>query len=392
MASPDFSQYVDLTIYDEQPSEIYANAIEYAREAFPEFDFAVGGIEDALLQAAAQMTGYTAAAINRIPNAVTETFLKLYGVNRLTGTTTTGSASFTFIDSRTESIPAGTRLSYTDIAPNAPDTVYVFQTTETVSASGGVSAAIEGLTLQDYPSLQSGQSLRLLTPISFVQQVALDADLSVGTGPETDTSYFTRANTILQSYTNALTTPAQFTAYILANYPDVYRAHAVNRVNPDNPDINATPVNGYLTIYVCARDGQPLSTIDATLYDTIQQDVTNRAVAGLQIAIEDAVVVDFNIDVDISLAVDAVLADVETSIIAALDTYLHPDYWDWSTTIRYNELITLISNVTGVNYVDALTITPEGGAPVTASGNDQVFDRYGCLPLSTTTSTDINLV
>lgn len=392
MASPDFSQYVDLTIYDEQPSQIYANAIQYAREAFPEFDFAVGGIEDALLQATAQMTGYTAAAINRIPNAVTETFLKLYGVNRLTGKTTTGSASFTFIDGRTESIPAGTRLSYTNVTPNAPDTVFVFQTTTTTSGSAGVSASIEGLTLQDYPSLQSGQSLRLLTPIAFVQQVALDADLSVGTGPETDESYFGRANTILQSYTNALTTPAQFTAYILANYPDVYRAHAVNRVNPDNPDTDATPVNGYLTIYVCARDGQPLSTIDATLYDTIRDDLLNRAIAGLQIAVEDAVIVEFNLDIDIALATDAVLVDVENAIIAALDTYLHPDYWDWSTTVRYNELIALISNVPGVGYVDTLTVTPEGGAPVTASGNDQAFDRYGCLPLSTTTSTDINLV
>ena len=37
MASPDFSQYIDLTINDKQPDGIYNEAVEYARLALPEF-------------------------------------------------------------------------------------------------------------------------------------------------------------------------------------------------------------------------------------------------------------------------------------------------------------------------------------------------------------------
>ena len=38
MPSPDFSEYIDLTINDLQPEDVYNGAVEYARTALPEFD------------------------------------------------------------------------------------------------------------------------------------------------------------------------------------------------------------------------------------------------------------------------------------------------------------------------------------------------------------------
>ena len=51
MASPDFSEYIDLTINDLQPPDIYSLAREYALVSLPEFNPRTGTVEDAVLQA-----------------------------------------------------------------------------------------------------------------------------------------------------------------------------------------------------------------------------------------------------------------------------------------------------------------------------------------------------
>lgn len=48
-------------------------------------------------------------------------------------------------------------------------------------------------------------------------------------------------------------------------------------------------------------------------------------------------------------------AAVTANIEAALEDYLSTQSWPWEQYVRYNELITLISNVEGVDYVNALT-------------------------------------
>ena len=64
----DFSQYVDLTIFDAQPGDIYLEAIELARTTLPEFNLRVGTPEDAIFQAMAYMSSLVISSINRIPD------------------------------------------------------------------------------------------------------------------------------------------------------------------------------------------------------------------------------------------------------------------------------------------------------------------------------------
>jgi hypothetical protein len=44
MASPNFSEYINLTINDKQITDIYDDAVEYAQIALPEFTPRVGTI------------------------------------------------------------------------------------------------------------------------------------------------------------------------------------------------------------------------------------------------------------------------------------------------------------------------------------------------------------
>jgi hypothetical protein len=77
MPSPDIRNYVDLTVYDLQPTDIYDASVEYAATSLPEWRPVPGSVEDALLQAASFMTGELVGAINRLPSGVVEALLKL---------------------------------------------------------------------------------------------------------------------------------------------------------------------------------------------------------------------------------------------------------------------------------------------------------------------------
>lgn len=390
MTSPDFSQYVNLTIYDEQPNVIYQNALEYARESFPELDFPTGGIEDAMLQTVAYMAGFTSGMINRVPDAIAEVIVGLLGVTRSTGTVASASAGFTFIDGRTATIPAGTRLSYTDNSGPNPVT-YAFQTTESISGTSSATCPIEGLTLESFPTLLSGQALRLLSPISFVASVALTSDLDAGSGPEPNSSYLSRGIAQLRSYSSALVVPSQFDAYVLTNFPDVYRCKTYSRVDPANEDLNTGGSdNGFVTIYVVGKSGDVLSVSKPSLAAEIESSVAEKAIAGLDINVEDAHIESIDLQVQVKLAAGFDSDNTKQLILEAINTYLHPDYWEWGSVVRYNELVALISNVSGVDYVDSLE-TRFTGDP-TFGTIDLEFTCFGSLADNTMTTTDISFV
>jgi hypothetical protein len=388
MPSPDFSQYVDLTIYDKQPSEIYDAAITYARTALPEWTPAVGSIESAVLQAAAQMTGELAAAINRLPNGILEGLLQLLGVYRNAGTRATGVIDVTSIDDLGYTLEAGTLFGYIDSSDPDNPILYPFTTDETLyipQGSTSASVAITGSAAVLYPELPAATALETLSQISFIDTVILNATLSAGADPETDAEYLARATAKLQSYNQALVLPAQYEAHVLSEYSSVYRCKAYSRVNPSSDSLSDSLANGYLTVYVCGLNGASLSSGVRT---EIDDDLTDRSVAGLTITIKNAPVVNVTVAVTVVRDSGFLASEVQSNVEDALSAYLHPDYWDWSSTIYYNELISLIDQVSGVKRVSALTLTdPSSGTDFTASGSNLEFKKYGALPRVTTTVT-----
>lgn len=380
MASPDFSQYIDLTVYDEQPVTLYNQALEYARIALPEWTPITGSIEDAILQGVAQMAGYAAASINRLPDAMAEVLLELFGISRLTGVAATGTAAFTFVDGDPHTVPVGTRIGYSYV--DGDDTqFYVFETTTAGSGTASVTVNIEALALVTHPEITSGTTMRLITPVSFVSTVSMASDLEVGSGPEVSADYIARAIARLSSYSSALVVPSQFDAYIATTYPDIKRVKTYSRLNPTNNSTDPLvdpPENGFITIYTCGLNGASFAASFAT---PILDAVESRAQAGLDINIENATVIDFDVEIEYALVDGYIQGTVEDAIETALNTYMHPDYWNWDTTIYYNDLVKLVSNVAGVDHVVQITIdTP---ADVTATGwsnLDRSFDFYGCLP------------
>jgi phage-related baseplate assembly protein len=387
MASPDFSRYIDLTIFDKQPFEIYADAVEYARSALPEWSPIVGSIEDAMLQASSLMTAELGAAINRLPNGIVEALLQLFGVTRNSGTPPTGVIQVTAIDDAGYTIPAGTRFGYLDTSDSNNSVLYTFDTINDVEIPQGsitVSVNIRGSVAIEYPTLLSGTNLQLLNLLSFVDSAVLSEDLGIGADPETDAEYLGRGVAKLASYSAALVLPQQFEQYILTAYPNVFRCKAFSRVNPSNDDWDDAPENGYLTIYGCSVGGASLPVSAAS---AIVEDVSNRSVAGLQISVEPPTIVPVQVSATVIASTGFAQQTIINNVNAALNTYLHPDYWSWSEFIYYNELISLIDRVSGVDRVDVLTITIPSGAFLVGSGPNYRFNKKGSLPLVASTIT-----
>lgn len=386
MPSPDITPYVDLTIYDQQPQDVYDAALDYARVSIPDWEPAAGSIEDAMLQAAAGVTGELLAALNRVPSSVLEALLQLFGITRITGVAPTALVRITFIDDLGHTVPYATRFGYLDTTDSDP-ILYVFETIEDVIVPQGftsVDVNIEGILLEQYPSLLTGQDLRLLSGLSFIESIELSDNLDVGNSGETDEEYFSRAIALLNSYTSAIVLPDQYDSYILGKYSNIYRSNTYNLLNPTNENIvGFVESPGYVTVYACGTNGAAITSESAL---AIAEDVSSRAVGGLIVTVKSPNLVNVSIAVTVLLTAGSLSSTVETAVKAAIAGYVSPDSWPWENTIYYNELIALIDGVTGVDRVVTLTISaPSGGA--TLSGTDLAFTKFGSLPISTVTFT-----
>jgi hypothetical protein len=471
MATPDLSDYVDFTVYDLQPQEIYDAAVQYATTALPEWTPIPGSVEDALLQASASMTGQLLGAINRMPSGVVEALLKLYGVERIVGAAASATAEVTFIDTNGHSIPKGARVGYSETV-NGETSLYLFETTETLNVGVGASTGFVGITAitnQRYPSLTAGEPLQMLSAVSSVDAIELAVDLNPGADPETDAEFIARSRAAFGQLSEALTLPAQMDRYALTNYANVYRAKTYSRVKAFRPlvsltrsggsvtavlDTNPTSgsasstveaddvvrivsadeafngtftvvdvngdaseiywlqsgdsasassagaalsfrfqdddydvgegayqwQNGYVTTYASAIGGASLSV---NVLDSLQTDLTDRAVAGLIIGTDHAHVVDVGIDVEVTKQPAVPQSEVQDGITAALEGYVDPDFWPWDGAIYRNEIIALLDRVPGVVRVVDVTLTDLTGGSiteVTGGGSALEFKYFGILP------------
>lgn len=236
MPSPDFSDYIDLTINDLQPEEVYTQAIEYARTALPEFDPRAGTVEDALLQAMSYVAGEVMGAINRLPNGLMEGILRLMGFSRSEDTFSTGAVIFTAIDDTGLAIPVGTQVAYTEITATG-SIQHIFETTEAAQISLGstVSSAIPMVAINtgEKPVITNGDSLIILTASNKLLSATFSGTLSQGVVGESDTDYFARGVRFLQGLSSALATPSQIAAYVLTTYQEAYRATALDLTEVD---------------------------------------------------------------------------------------------------------------------------------------------------------------
>jgi hypothetical protein len=118
---------------------------------------------------------------------------------------------------------------------------------------------------------------------------------------------------------------------------------------------------------------------------TIEADLTTKALAGLTIRVMNAQIIPITITVGITIKYGYTNSSVYAAIQAALDLYLDPDYWDWSSTIYKNELISLIDQVEGVDRVNSVVLTESTDLATIDGNGNAVLTYQGLLPQHVTT-------
>lgn len=252
MTSPNFSKYVDLTIFDKDITDVYNDAVEYAQIALPEFTPRVGTIENAILEATSHQTASMIATLNRMPDGLMEGILKLIGFNRIEATPSLATVEITLSVDTGQTIAAGTVFSYDVYDGAGVLTQNLYETTADLTIAAGAttgSVSVQASTPSLYPDIPIPSNLTVVSSTPFILSASLTALSTAGTDSETDEEYFNRAVTFLGSLSSSITTASQLTSYIATNYPTVSKFKVYDLTQAKENDItNAVLTSNVVTL------------------------------------------------------------------------------------------------------------------------------------------------
>lgn len=349
MPSPDITPYLDLRIFDKSPQEIFDAAVLDLQTNLPAWVPREGNTEVLLLEALGLEVAESVFAINRLPSGIVEVLLRLFGITRDSGTPPVAALEFTMVDTAGYTIPAGTsaRLSLPGGLPPIIFTTNTDLVIAPASSSGTVDATGDRYT-DDANSTVAATALDLMDSIIAVDSVTFDSMTTNGRDPESSTTFFSRALTRFGRLSDTLVLPTDFSAYVLEN-ADVYRAQAFDNWDGSGGTPGDDP--GHITVAVYGN-GATLSTGQKNALDAEMELICE---ANLSVHVIDPTITTQDVTAAVKVKSGYVIADVETACEAALADYLSPMTWLWSDTIRRFELVSLLDQVAGVDYVISIT-------------------------------------
>lgn len=464
----DFSQYVDLRVFDAQPGDIYLDAIEYAQLVLPEFNLRVGTPEDALFQAMSFISSLNIASINRIPDRLMGGIVAMMGFERQEAIAAEVDVTITLDNYGGGTIPIGTVFSYETVFEDEVQE-YSFETTSVITVDPIVdpdeetpfpsaSATVSCLTPGIIPPIPTpGTELSVVSAGTSIFSVETLANFSNGINEDTDFEYLSKAVTYLRSLSSATNKSTQLDAYLLTNYPEIVtrsKTYDLTYGDDESGDITTARTMGVVKTFLqsdlatvetssehlfvvddvvtlegCGATFNGTHTITATSDTTFSfikvstnsastvvtgsaytgldvpgyvtvfaygrntflsaleksellTDISNRSVAGLTFEMRDPRLV--TLELLGSIIVDSQFnsEDVKMTVENALVNYLSPANFPYSESrIRKTSLISLISSVPGVLYVESLSMSGVGEGWLPQHGDDLLFHEKGTLPI-----------
>ena len=389
----DFSPYVNMRIYDKQPSEIYLNAVEIAQMNIPQFELRVGTIEDSIFQAMAYMTALSVGHINALPNRLMEGVLAMMGMQRTNGSNATLTVSIELLTYNGTTIPVGSTFVHeTSIFGEVITTYYqvdgtvtiddVIQDPEAVPATPLPTALVKLMAIDvgTVPTVTAGDSLTVLNLNAQVNSVTAQNDFIQGDEPEDDGEYLARGVTFLGSLSEALVGANQIERYIASSYPEVRRVKVYDLTDGELDDsISGDAAPGYTTAYVYGNS----ASLNILQKVAIQRDIVNKSIAGLSVKVLGSRIVYPEVSASVAIENSMSITTASTSIATALKDYLNPLYFPNSEpAIRKNGLIGILSKLPSVLYVSGMDLSSADMALDAGSGN-LLFNKKGDLPYLT---------
>lgn len=383
----DFSKYINLRSFDASPTEVYLDAVDYARLVLPEFTLRQGTPEDAIMQAVSYISALNIAAINRLPDRLMSGILGMLGVQIDDGTQAVIDVEFTAIDYDGTTVPQGTIIRYDYEFLGEQDSVY-FETVEEGVIDPVVYTGTEPLPsiVVECRALDVGEILPLTanldviidSPVSNILGATIDAIISTGTNQEASEEYLNRAVQYLGSLSSSFARASQVDGFVLADFVGtVSRCKTYDLTNYTSgmqwADADET---GYITVFVYGINSQLSSDEKIDVLVAIQ----DRTVAGLEVYVADVNEVTLSAEVSATFSSDYDLTIVEGNIKSVLASTFSPNNYRFTDKIRKSEFITAVSSVPGVIYVDSIDIAVESGSATITVDGDVSFSLKGTLP------------
>jgi len=365
--SPDIADYVTLDLIDRDPQDVFDIAKQYLQTVFPDLVLREGMMETVLLEAVALEVAESIFAINRLPDSITEILLQFFDIQRDVGEPPVADISFSISGPQGATIPVGFSLVYD---PGTGVDPLVMQTDAELTIPEGSATGVVSATAINYTDMFNGLPAgTILTPqenLLYLDYATLASTVTEGRDPETDDEYLSRGVQSMQRLTSVLVTPNQFVAATLEQ-PYTSRAYSIDSYNPDNDPNNNGPIGqdgGYITVAVYG-DNEMLSDDNK---EALQAELDGNCQANLFVKLIDPTITPIDVDVEVAVEANVDPASVVSAITSALETALSPNTWGWGTVVRRSYLLSLITNIQGVDYVNSLT-TPAADITLTGVAN-----------------------
>lgn len=239
------------------PKALVQAAIASIQAKFPGWVPYEGQLDLAILEEAALMMSVPAQAAAQVPLAIFEYLGPLVGVTPIKGSPATAPVTFTMRDDAGYSIPAGFPIAY----PLSGSQTLIFTVDQTIVVPAGETTASGTLvcaTVGTFANDLAPATCQLVQSFAQVDSVATTAASSGGVNADTTASYINRLSSELQLMAPRPILPGDFAA-MAPNVPGVYRALAINGLNPGRTVAAAAVTSGSKTV-TCATGR--FSTLD----------------------------------------------------------------------------------------------------------------------------------
>lgn len=372
-APPDLGAYIDLRIFDVPDQVLISTMISYYQIVNPGWIAREGNTEVLIMEALALGIAEGVVAINRVPGAVVETILQLAEVTKDYGAPATATVTITLADGLGYTIPTGTKFYLT-----LPTGVVTFlsMAPDVTVPSGETSVVVPIISATNTGAangVEAPTRLILADQLYMVQSVVLASVVTGGRSPETDAQWRDRGVARFRRFSDALVVPRHFNAAVDED-PRVGRVMTIDLwdgsvVTPDDPGDDP----GHITIAVLGVDGLDL---DSSVLTDLQTMCQSLAAAMLDVHVVNATTDTIPIVTVVAIKAGSDEATVLTAVQTTVRTYIDPLSWAVNSPVRHNELVSVIDQVVGVDYV--VSVTANGGT------SDVALSSPLALPLAGT--------
>lgn len=340
------SQYTDLRVFDKDAQDIFDVAQQSLRLRIPGWVPREDSTEVILMEAMALEVAEAAFAINRLPQTIMMSLLELFGIERHEGALPTTTITLT-VNATGTTIPSGARFTL-----NTPlyDEPVLFTTSETAYFTDSLTAdvpATGNILTNDLYAIPQGTQVFSLETISSLERAVIGTSIIGGSAPETDTQWLDRSVRYFQRLVSTLVTPEHFRLASL-DHEAVERVKVLDLYDPAVGVVGESA--GHITVSLYGGTRGLTDQEKAA----VLADLRARSLASLQVHVIDPAVITIDVHAVIAYLPSANKTDVDNSVHTALIEYLSSAHWDAESKVRRNELITHISNIPGVDYVDNL--------------------------------------